>query len=355
TGSRRRPRHRPLPRTPHRRLPPLLGRLQRPDRRQRLLPGLQRLRRPRQRLRRQRRRKPDLLPNDRRTAPRPRLGSRRRLLPHPGTRRTRCPHRARRNRQTTSIKRLPRPGTRGAHPLAPSETATIPATRQPQTPGDTPGRAGDDRLRVSIFRNANWVSIGDRYVLPDFFYVWVDDPAIPAFRLSFSVSDDGLVRCNSAHVDRRKGEPSLTSAQLRAIPIDRIQREAEALAVGEVFQDEAGEWISRHSGLGDLVDVGAFRKAFDLAALSRRPRQGRRLSDEHFQEVARIYREANARSEPPTAALTKAPLYASPPTAGRWVMEARRRGFLGPAPAQRKKGEAQRPAQPQPPKEDNGD
>ena len=61
-----------------------------------------------------------------------------------------------------------------------------------------------------------------------------------------------------------------------------------------------------------------------------RAEPGKRLPDELLEEVARVYRYALGRGWPPTNAVKKA-LNVSRPTAGRYVVRARRAGLLGPA------------------------
>jgi len=66
--------------------------------------------------------------------------------------------------------------------------------------------------------------------------------------------------------------------------------------------------------------------------------RGRRLEPAHFEQVAEAYRVAVQGAVPPTKAV--ADKFDVPySTAGRWVMEARRRGFLAPAPAPGQPGE----------------
>jgi hypothetical protein len=54
----------------------------------------------------------------------------------------------------------------------------------------------------------------------------------------------------------------------------------------------------------------------------------KRITDDDLQEVARVYREAVATGEPPTVAVARH-MKRSRSTAGRLVMQARQRGFLG--------------------------
>lgn len=64
------------------------------------------------------------------------------------------------------------------------------------------------------------------------------------------------------------------------------------------------------------------------------------LDDSHYQEVAKIYRLAVEQRRPPTQAVA-ANWTRHPSTAARWVMEARKRGHLGPT-QQGKAGEEMR-------------
>jgi hypothetical protein len=58
--------------------------------------------------------------------------------------------------------------------------------------------------------------------------------------------------------------------------------------------------------------------------------RGKRLSNELLAQVADTYRDALSRGLSPTDTVA-ADFPTSRSTAGRWVMEARRRGLLGPA------------------------
>lgn len=98
-----------------------------------------------------------------------------------------------------------------------------------------------------------------------------------------------------------------------------------------------------------LVRRQAYRRPEALDELQkeltgRRPQRGARITDDQLREVAMVYRAALAESEgrkAPTEAVRDM-FTISRSTAGRWVEEARRRGFLGPAPGRRRAGEAGR-------------
>jgi hypothetical protein len=69
----------------------------------------------------------------------------------------------------------------------------------------------------------------------------------------------------------------------------------------------------------------------------RAPRRRNRINDELLDRVAKMYRQAMEEGRPPKKAVQEA-LYVSEPTAGRYIMNARTRGFLGPT-SPGKKGE----------------
>jgi len=108
----------------------------------------------------------------------------------------------------------------------------------------------------------------------------------------------------------------VTSEGLRKIPIRRLQQLAVLAAVHA--EPRAG---GQHP-LEDWADL--YAKRLPDTPAKRSPRK--RLGDEHYRRVAEIYRDA---FKNPTAAVM-AQMHASRSTAGRWVMEARRRGFLRP-------------------------
>ena len=124
----------------------------------------------------------------------------------------------------------------------------------------------------------------------------------------------------ASHVTRLElgqldGGPPVTSAGLRALPIARLVREA----LDAVAMDEASlpGGIVRREPPARPVEPGA-----------RTPRRGALVTDEHLRDVAARYRAAIQRGEAPTKAVADE-LYASRPTAARWIARARERGFLG--------------------------
>ncbi len=72
------------------------------------------------------------------------------------------------------------------------------------------------------------------------------------------------------------------------------------------------------------------------------PQRGTRIPDAHLRRVAAIYRAALASGQPPAIAVAEE-LHTARSNAGRWIAEARCRGFLGPA-TPGKSGERQKPS-----------
>jgi hypothetical protein len=119
----------------------------------------------------------------------------------------------------------------------------------------------------------------------------------------------------------------LAQEVLRALPLRRI---VAAVAASEPLRQQLEARIDE-----DVPKVGsdAFRKALSgyphpELPLLQRP-AGRNLSDEFYAAVADRYRDAVARGLNPRSAIASA-ADVSNDVAGRWVREARKRGFLPP-------------------------
>jgi hypothetical protein len=134
---------------------------------------------------------------------------------------------------------------------------------------------------------------------------------------------DGTVAIVAVHAD---SDHELTSEILRGLQAPR--RLARAIAEHEVLVVSRGR---------DGTMYGEQR----LDGGQPEPPQRRRLpqtwTDEHFREVAAVYRDAVARGTSTQRAI-QARWKVSPTSARRYVQEARRRGLLGPAQG-RKAGE----------------
>jgi len=164
--------------------------------------------------------------------------------------------------------------------------------------------------------------------IPAEFLAGVDQENGPGYVLDLAV-EDGRVVCNRVSVVRRPNAPPLKATQLR-YAFDKLAREAAAVVAVTVNEiDTNGRFHGRrHDG-----SVSEFLAEYDSAS-KRTTRRGSRMPDSHLQEVARVYREALAAKKPPVQAVQRHFRVGGRPvsrsTAGRWVFEARRRGFLGP-------------------------
>jgi len=127
---------------------------------------------------------------------------------------------------------------------------------------------------------------------------------------------------------------SIKSDALRQIPVGRLLQDAVRAATHTAPGPE---------GVPDLMvrekEISqAYKTVIRGALLPRESAPGGRLADSHYEQVAKIYREAVAAGERPTKAVRDA-LHVASSTAGRYVMEARNRHFLGEAPSSGKSGE----------------
>jgi hypothetical protein len=141
-------------------------------------------------------------------------------------------------------------------------------------------------------------------------------------------------RPQAVAVRRRPGGLPLTAERLRC-PVDALVKAAAyGLAIEPTGRRVGRREIWRH----------VFQRPLGGEEIERalRPRgRGAKLSDQFLGEVAAVYRQALAAGRPPTQAVAEA-FYGSRSSAGRWVMEARRRGLLGRAPRERVAGERRR-------------
>jgi hypothetical protein len=116
--------------------------------------------------------------------------------------------------------------------------------------------------------------------------------------------EEGAYAVTAVRCTRRRGGGEVTGEAIRSVPVERILH-AGALRVNKLFQPRAD------------------------------PSQG--PTEENLRAVARIYRMAHLVRDNPTKAVSAA-LQLPYSSAARWVMQARRAGFLGPT-ERRKAGE----------------
>ncbi|MGH2975582.1 MAG: hypothetical protein ACRDLL_12035 [Solirubrobacterales bacterium] len=189
------------------------------------------------------------------------------------------------------------------------------------------------------------VVIGSDYVLPKRFLASVDLGDL-AVTLDVELDESASPTCHGLSL-RPVGEGSLDSGSLRAVAIHSLLRQATAAAAQkiepaaeQVFIREEGTG-ERHrfhplTGPGSELDTvrpatATERRAFyEQIAGARGPGRGSAVTDDHLSRVAAVYRTAVEQGDPPTQTVADA-MYAARSTAGRWVVEARKRGFLGPA------------------------
>jgi hypothetical protein len=160
--------------------------------------------------------------------------------------------------------------------------------------------------------------------LPPHYGVEVDDAACPLLvELRVGVID-GQPRCEELRCRPRAGGGPVSSEDLRRVPLGRYLRESAALYSVRIEVDSEGKWLfMQPTGSGD--------EPLLAGAAHRRPR--RQMTDELLRDVARVY--SAALSKPTLAVMRR--FHVSRPTAGRWVMEARRRGLLAAIEKRRKR------------------
>ena len=143
--------------------------------------------------------------------------------------------------------------------------------------------------------------------------VWLDirtdpktGPVIYEIRVQHSLTAPGGITTGLLH--------SLKLRELRRLALEEVTKEITTVLPAGYFRAP-----------GDAPGVAHF------GSVVRGPGRGRPMDDEHLRRVAVVYREAIAvGSRAPVEAVRKA-LHASRSTAGRWVVQARKAGILGPA------------------------
>jgi hypothetical protein len=161
--------------------------------------------------------------------------------------------------------------------------------------------------------------------LPPRYAVAVNDPDCPVLVEVHVAVVDGQPRCAELRCRPRPDGPPVSSESLRRVALARYLRQSAAMYSIRVSLDEKGDVIfMQATGTGDEADLAQ--------AAGRQPR--RQMTEDLLRDVARVYSEAT--SKPVLAVMRRFEL--SRPTAGRWVMEARKRGFLPPANEPKPKG-----------------
>lgn len=181
-------------------------------------------------------------------------------------------------------------------------------------------KVGVYRITVS---DPEAVSIGGGFALPRAFTIEPTDESRPL--LDVKVDHE---RATCVAVRAREGAP-LTTTSVRQ-PVDAFVKSAVYVLALERLDAPARDRVTGEEiSAGTWVHVHRRRDRDEHDRIVRERRRGVALSDTFLADVARVYREGIELKQPPTQ-LVADELYGSRSSAGRWVMEARRRGFLPP-------------------------
>lgn len=129
------------------------------------------------------------------------------------------------------------------------------------------------------------------------------------------------------------GRPGETGKRRRDVTVDELTAFAEVFSISpaELLSLKVCSFCDGQPPPGMSCNAcGAGAMMANFQDLRQGPQRRRRLTRELLEQVAETYRQAYAAGDPPTQAVS-AKFTVSHSTAGRWVVEARRRGALGPA------------------------
>jgi len=167
------------------------------------------------------------------------------------------------------------------------------------------------------------VALGARWQIPSVFCADIDLPALGA----------SLV----VEVRTRAGRaPEITEAQLRWHDLTKgpglTPTTWRAVRLGEALDLalQAARGVREDLG-GGLFRLPGSPPGMFYGGATAAPRRGVPIDDAHLRRIAEMYRDlVTAGSRAPTQDIAEALNY-SRSTVGRWLVEARRRGLLGPA------------------------
>lgn len=134
-------------------------------------------------------------------------------------------------------------------------------------------------------------------------------------------------RASCISVSALEGQ-ELTGQVLRQAPLSSLVREAARGGLVHLRDGFAVRFVEGNSALPALNEIPSFR-------------QRRNLDDEFMENVAEVYRNAVSMGISTQQEIQRVFGPISDASARRWVMKARRRGFLGPARGRWKAGEDQ--------------
>lgn len=168
----------------------------------------------------------------------------------------------------------------------------------------------------------------DRRLVPARFIASIELEDGTRAHLDIEVGSDDLAVCRRYSLEAAEGQ-AITGETQRSVPgVGRLVR----LAV-----EAAARTVVVSQGVASIQVGGTQAVEATLPGRSQGGRR-RRLNDDQYRRVADAYRHAVEQGNYPKQAVA-AEMHVSESTAGRYVMEARRRGFLGRAPGKGRAGE----------------
>ncbi len=163
--------------------------------------------------------------------------------------------------------------------------------------------------------------LGDGRHTPRRFAFLVDEDSEPYLLEIHVVFVDGRPTCENLQVRQKPGGPPVTSEGLRRVPLAGYVRACAGMHAQRITSEPDGQQVS-HGTWGSANQ--ADRAASAVAPVRKR----RQITDGFLAEVAAVYTGAD---DSPVRAVERAFGPGVPrPTAARWVLEARRRGYLPP-------------------------
>lgn len=167
-------------------------------------------------------------------------------------------------------------------------------------------------MSIVVLERVSWarpVRFG-RYLFPRRVQATVGVPPDQLVHIDVAIVD-GLPACVA--LTKHRDGPPLSGEVLRRLPVGRIVREIATRVAQEA------------DGQPDRLRTRS--EARHIGKSMYRPQRGHRLTDAHLQAVASVYSDAYHQGQRPTKAVAEHFTVARS-TAGRWVVEARKRGFL---------------------------
>lgn len=183
-------------------------------------------------------------------------------------------------------------------------------------------------MRIEI-RSLSQTTLANGVVVPAKFDA-IEEVAKVVVRLQIEVNRFGDAVCTRLEVEPQTRGGRVMRSDLQQLPVSRLVTNAAVLAASSPMAGRP-EKVPGKPGITKVVPLTADEAEQTTELLHRRePRRGLPITDEHLDEVAKVYRDALGAGARPTKAVMAA-FHAKRPTASKWVRAARDRGFLGPA------------------------